>query len=378
VGVVAPPWFSVPPTAYGGTEAVCAGLVDGLVALGHQVVLIGAGADGTGATFHSTYPSPPSGRLGDPLPEVVHAAAAARILADTRVDVVHDHTLAGPLLARGRSVPTVVTVHGTVTSEPRRYYGELGDTVRLVAISDAQRLMAPDLPWVGTVPNGIDATTYPYSDDKQGYVLFLGRICPDKGPHLAIDAARSAGRRIIVAGKCLEPSERAYFVSEIQPRLGPGVEFYGEADASAKRELLTNASCLVFPICWGEPFGMVMIEAMACGTPVVALRRGSVPEVIVDGRTGFVCETPEELPCAIARVGSLHPSECRTHVEDRFSTSLMVRRYEAVYRKVLAERRAEVLSRPALLRALQVTGTAAAADAVSVRMQQGQVTPSGR
>ena len=178
VAVVAPPWYSVPLRAYGGTEAVCAGLVDGLAALGHDVVLIGAGEDLTSATFHPTFASAPSDQLGEPLPEVLHAAATARILADMSVDLVHDHSLAGPLSARGRSVPTVVTSHGTVTGEPGRYYRELGDTVRLVAISDAQRLLAPELPWAATIYNGVDVASYPFQDTKSDYVLFLGRSAP--------------------------------------------------------------------------------------------------------------------------------------------------------------------------------------------------------
>ena len=354
IGLVAPPWFSVPPDAYGGTEAVCAGLAEGLVALGHDVVLIGAGDNHTAAAFHSTYGSPPSSRLGEPLPEVLHAAAAARILAEASVDLVHDHTLAGPLLARGRPVPTVVTVHGTVTGESGRYYRELGDTVRLVAISDAQRLRAPDLPWIATIYNGVDVATYPFRTDKDDYVLFLGRLCAEKGAHLAIDAARAAGRPIIVAGKCNEPVERAYFAAEIEPRLGPGVDFYGEADASAKRELLSAASCLLFPIAWDEPFGMVMIEAMACGTPVVALRRGSVPEVITDGVTGYVRDTGAELPDAIAQVGRLDPADCRAVAELWFSASGMARRYEAAYRQVLDE--CEPSARASMARPERTTG----------------------
>lgn len=339
VAVVAPPWYSVPPRAYGGTEAVCAGLVDGLAALGHDVVLIGAGEDLTSATFHPTFASAPSDQLGEPLPEVLHAAATARILADMSVDLVHDHSLAGPLSARGRSVPTVVTSHGTVTGEPGRYYRELGDTVRLVAISDAQRLLAPELPWAATIYNGVDVASYPFQDTKSDYVLFLGRFCAEKGAHLAIDAARAAGRRIVLAGKCHEAVERSYFGAEIEPRLGPGVHFFGEADATAKRALLAGASCLLFPIRWDEPFGMVMIEALACGTPVVALRRGSVPEIITEGVSGYVCDEPEELPAAMNRVDRLDPAACRAVVELWFSTATMARRYETVYRRVLTDGR---------------------------------------
>jgi glycosyltransferase involved in cell wall biosynthesis len=339
IAMIAPPWFTVPPQGYGGVENMCADLVDGLVDQGHEVTLIGAGQAGTRAgRFVPTYPEPPSGRLGEPLPEVLHTAAVARILADLDVDIVHDHTLAGPLLARGRGAPTVVTMHGPVAGEPGEYYRQLGDTVSLVAISAAQRRAAPGLTWRGTVHNAIDVTSFPYRADKEELVLFLGRLHPDKGVHLAIDAARAAGLPIVVAGKCSEPVEQEYFRRAIEPRLGPDVTIFGTADAAAKRELLARAAALVFPIQWDEPFGMVMIEAMACGTPVVALRRGAVPEVVVDGVTGIVCDDPAELPAAITAARHLSPAECRAHVENCFDAATMVGGYESVYRAVLQPR----------------------------------------
>jgi glycosyltransferase involved in cell wall biosynthesis len=340
IAMIAPPWFTVPPQGYGGVENMCADLVDGLVDRGHEVTLIGAGKPGTRAQrFLTTYAEPPSGRLGEPLPEVLHAAAAARILTGLDVDLVHDHTLAGPLSARGRDVPTVVTMHGPVAGEPGEYYRQLGDTVSLVAISAAQRRAAPDLAWRDTVHNAIDVTTFPYRADKGETVLFLGRLHPDKGVHLAIDAARAAGLPIVVAGKCSEPVELEYFRTFIEPRLGPDVTIFGTADAATKRELLARAAALVFPIQWDEPFGMVMIEAMACGTPVVALRRGAVPEVVIDGVTGIVCDDPAELPAAITAARKLSSAECRAHVENCFDAATMVRGYESVYREVLQPRR---------------------------------------
>ena len=334
VAVVAPPWFEVPPQGYGGIEVMCAGLVDRLVARGHQVTLIGAGRDRTAADFVATFPEPPSVRLGEPVPEVLHAAA--RVLDELEVDLVHDHTLAGPLLAGGRPVPTVVTAHGPVNGELGDYYRQLGDRVSLVAISDAQRRSAPDLPWTATVHNAVDVEAYPFRDDKEGFVLFLGRFGPDKGPHLAIDAARAAGRSIVLAGKCSEPAEREYFLEEVSPRLGPDVWLFGEAGAAAKRELLSRARCLVFPVCWEEPFGMVLIEALACGTPVVGVRRGSVPEIVIDGVTGVVCDQPAELADGVQAAGRLDPRKCRGDARDRFGLATMVAGYEAVYRRLAA------------------------------------------
>jgi glycosyltransferase involved in cell wall biosynthesis len=338
LAMVAPPWFDIPPRAYGGIEAVVADLTEVLVARGHTVTLIAAGRNGTPARFLRTYEEPPSERLGQPLPEVVHAAAVARLLLDLEVDVVHDHTLAGPLTASARATPTVATVHGPSNGDLADYYRHLGTAVSLVAISEAQRTQAPDLNWGATVHNGIDVASFPYQDKKEDWVLFLGRFDPVKGPDLAIDAALAAGRRIVLAGKVNEPAEQAFFDQVIRPRLGPDVTYVGEADAGLKRELYAKAACLMFPIRWSEPFGMVMIEAMACGTPVVALRCGSVPEVVVDGTTGIVCSAPEELPAAIGRAADLRPAACRAHVTRHFDLTTMAEGYEKVYARLIADR----------------------------------------
>ena len=337
VAMIAPPYFDIPPTAYGGIEVVVADLVDALIDRDHKVTLIGAGRHSTRAQrFLATSQRQPADHLGEALPEVVHAAQVARLLEDLDADVVHDHTVAGPLLARGRAAPTVVTVHGPATGEPGTYYSALGSTVGLVAISEAQRAKAPGLPWAATVHNAIRTDTFPFRAEKDEFVLFLGRFHPDKAPHLAVDAARAARLPIVLAGKCAEPAERAYFTSEIEPRLGPDTTMFGVADAAAKRDLLARAACLVFPICWDEPFGLVVIEAMACGTPVVALRRGAAPELILPGQTGVIVDHPSELAGAIDEARRLDPWICRKHVQQNFTTDLMAAAYEAVYRCALA------------------------------------------
>jgi len=335
--MVAPPYFSVPPAAYGGIEAVVADLVDALVARGHKVTLIGAGCHATRAQrFHTTCDVGPADQLGEVMPEIVHAAKAATILEALDVDVIHDHTMAGPLMARGRLTPTVLTAHGPVTGDFREFYQALADTVQLVAISDAQRSSAPDLAWSATVHNAVRSDTFPFRTAKDDYVVFLGRFHPDKAPHLAIDAARAAGLPIVLAGKCSEPVERAYFTREIEPRTGSDVTIYGIADAVAKRRLLSRAACMVFPVCWEEPFGMVVIEAMACGTPVVAMRRGSVPELIVHGQTGIVVDDPDDLPEGILLAREVDAAACRKHVESGFTVEIMAAGYEDVYRRALA------------------------------------------
>jgi glycosyltransferase involved in cell wall biosynthesis len=338
IAMVAPPWYQVPPDGYGGIEAMVYSLSEELTARGHQVTLIGAGQPAVSGEFRQTYAEPPSSRIGEPIPEVTHALVAAEHLDELDADVVHDHSLAGPLTARGRRSPTVVTTHGPVEGDLAAYYANLGPNVHLVAISEFQRSRAPELPWSGVVHNAIPVGEYPFRADKEDFCLFLGRMNDEKAPHLAIEAARAAGRRLVVAAKCTEPHEKRYFEEHVQPLLGPDAEWFGPADNEQKKDLLARASCLVFPVQWDEPFGLVMVEAMACGTPVVALRRGSVPEVVADGVSGFVCDELAELPGAIERAGEIDPQACRQQVVLRFDVPVMTEGYVAVYRRLVRER----------------------------------------
>ncbi|WP_223146343.1 glycosyltransferase family 4 protein [Streptomyces apricus] len=340
IAMLSTPWFELPPAGYGGIEAMCAELVDGLVELGHRVTVIGVGHNGTQGRFVSTYDTPQGDQLGMAGPEVVHAARAARTLLSLRPDVIHDHSTAGPLQALRRRAPTVVTAHGPVAGTTGEYYRALGDTVHLVALSRAQQAQAPDIPWSGQVYNAVRTTDYSYRPRKGGYAVFLGRLAADKGVHLAIDAAREAGLPIVIAGACNDPAEQPYVDAEVRPRLGEDARWIGEADRATKLDLLAHARCLVFPICWEEPFGMVMVEAMACGTPVVALRRGSVPEIVDDGVTGFVCDRPEQLPAALRSVDRLSPWACREQVRRRFDTLNMAFAYQELYRGLVRDRTA--------------------------------------
>ena len=314
IAIVSTPWHEVPPDGYGGIEAVCAALIDGLVARDHEVMMVSVGAHRTRfGSFAATYDEPQAHRGGRVMPELVHAAAAARILRDFDPRLVHDHSLAGPLLASSRPAPTVVTAHGVIAGDLRRFYGDLAEHLTLVAISESQRRAAPELPWAATVPNGIAVEDYPFRADKEDFLLFLGRIVPAKGPLEAIQAARAADRSLVLAAKCDEPGERAYFEQVVRPHLGPGVEWLGEPDEAEKKDLLARASCLLFPVQWDEPFGLVMVEAMACGTPVVGLRRGAVPEVVRDGVTGIVMRPPRRAarsgrPGERAAVGRVPPA----------------------------------------------------------------------
>ena len=339
--LVAPPYFDVPPTGYGGVEAVVADLADALVARGHQVTLLGAGRAGTAARFVPLWDRTLPDRLGQPYPEVMNALkvrrAVACIAAADGIDIVHDHTFAGPLNApayRGLGITTVVTVHGPIDDDLYPYYRELGDEVGLIAISDRQRELAPDLNWVGRVHNALRVQDWPFRADKQDYALFLGRFTPYKGAHLAVRAAHEAGVPLVLAGKCDEPAEKAYFEQEVRPLLIDSDHFFGPADAFSKRKLLAGARCLLFPVLWEEPFGMVMIEAMACGTPVVALRGGAVPEVVIDGVTGLIRDRPAELPAAIERAASLDPAACRRHVAANFGVAQFGSGYEQIYQQL--------------------------------------------
>lgn len=340
IAMIAPPWTALPPPRYGGIESVCAALVDGLVERGHQVTLFGPGSNGTKGAFVQTYAEPQYARLGQSLPDAVHTAAVARVVSRMRVDVVHDHTMTGLLLAPGRSVPTVATMHGPLTAETRRYVEDLtaltigGSSLHLVAISDDQRRRAADLPWLGRVHNAVRVDEFPFGAHKDDFALFLGRSSPEKGMDVAIDAARAAGCHLMLAAKCNEPAEKAYFEQHVRPRLGPDVTWLGEVGREAKLDLLRRARCLLFPIQWDEPFGMVMIEALACGTPVVALSRGSVPEVIEHGVTGLITQDPGRLPQLLADVGSISPAACRRAAADRFDVTQMAAGYEELYRRL--------------------------------------------
>ena len=331
IALIAPPWFQLPPRGYGGIEWMSFWLAEELVKRGHEVTLVASGENHSHARFLQTYQYPPTEGLGGSVPEIVHAGMASRLLDGLELDIVHDHSFAGPLLARARGCPTVVTAHGPPDGELADYYREVGTSSSLVAISHSQRRQRPDLPWVATVHNGIPTDEYPFREEKESFVLWLGRMSPEKAAHVAIDTARQAGRRLVLAGKCNEPAEKRYFDQEVRPRLGPDITWVGEADTHFKKKLLSEASCLLFPIQWAEPFGIVMVEALACGTPVVALRQGSVPEVVDDGVTGYICDDPQGLSSALNRADRINPHACRRQAVKHFEASAMASAYEAIY-----------------------------------------------
>jgi glycosyltransferase involved in cell wall biosynthesis len=339
VAILSPVWFPVPPPGYGGIELVVSLLADGLVEAGHEVTLFASGDSHTKAELVCVYPQAPSELIGDSLPDLRHALACYRRAGE--FDVVNDHS--GPLgAALGGAVKTPVlhTVHGPMDAEAGEIYEQLAEVashVGLISLSLNQRRPKPDLPWVANCPNAIDLSLYPAKPHKGDYLLFLGRMSPDKGCHRAIAVAMDLGLPLKIAGKSRERAERQYFAEFVEPHLGHhGIEYFGEVSHGQKVELLQDARATLFPIDWEEPFGLVMIESMACGTPVIATRHGAVPEVIEHGRGGIIVDHHREMPAALEAADELDPLECRRYVEERFAPERMVADYVEAYQTALA------------------------------------------
>ncbi|HEY4276483.1 MAG TPA: glycosyltransferase family 4 protein [Rhizomicrobium sp.] len=338
IAQIAPLVESVPPRLYGGTERVVSWLTEELVAQGHDVTLFASGDSQTSARLHPVVPR--ALRLDgihNSLPyNIIMLDQVAARMAD--FDVLHFHIdfFHYPLF-RNFADRTVTTLHG------RQDLPEMPDIYRafpampLVSISNDQRKPVPPVNWMGTVYHGLPQNLFREGDGGGGYLAFLGRICPDKGPLEAIEIARRAGMRLRMAAK-VDPVDREYFEQVVGPVLArsPHVEFVGEIDDGQKQEFLGNAKALLFPICWPEPFGLVMIEAMACGTPVVAFRHGAVPEVLEEKLTGFVVDTVSEAVAALGRLDELFRPSIRSRFEERFSATAMAREYSAIYQRLMA------------------------------------------
>lgn len=343
VAIIAPPWLPVPPPAYGGTEAVLDTLACGLQAAGHDVLLY--------TTGDSTCPVPTDWVLeravgteaATPATELRHVINAYDAALRWGADVIHDHTLTGPVYGRRFGVPLVTTNHGPFDGELRDLYRAIGGDVAVIAISHAHARGA-DGPVAAVIHHGVDVDLFPVGSGDGGYAAFLGRMNPDKGVHLAIEVARRAGVPLLIAAKMREPGEREYYENVVRPLLGGDVEYVGEVGGAEKLRFLGQAMCLLNPICWPEPFGMVMVESLACGTPVVATPCGSVPELVVDGETGFI-RSVDEMPEAVLDVGSLDRKRCRADAEDRFSARRMVNDHVRLYTRVVeAGRRVGVVN----------------------------------
>jgi glycosyltransferase involved in cell wall biosynthesis len=339
VAIVAPPWVPVPPPAYGGTECVLDALARGLDAAGHEVLLF--------ATGDSTCPVPTAWALREaagtvstgPATELHHVVHAYEVLDGWKPDVVHDHTLIGPIYGSLRGFPVITTNHGPFEGELGDCYRALSDNVPIIAISHDQADRARGIPIEAVIHHGVDVDAFPEGDGCGGYAAFVGRMSPDKGVDTAVRVAREANVPLKVAAKMREPPERAYFKEQVEPLLGDGIEYVGEVTTAEKLTLLSRATCLLNPIAWPEPFGMVMIEALACGTPVVATPSGSVPEIVTDRETGYICSSESELVTALHQVGHIDRKMCRKTAEVQFSSERMVADHVAVYERIASRAR---------------------------------------
>jgi glycosyltransferase involved in cell wall biosynthesis len=339
IGVIASPWVPVPPPAYGGTESVVHNLCVGLDQRGHEVYLVTVGESTCPVMRTSVFDHPPAA-IGEPASEIVHARAAYALLQD--VDVIHDHTTIGPqLLPESINVPVVTTVHGPFWPETRMMHATRPSGLSLVAISHAQRAMAPEVDVEAVIHHGIDLDRHRPGPGGGGFLMFIGRMSPDKGPDRAIEVARRAGMPLVLTAKMRSPSEISYFEERVRPLLGPDVTFLGEADLGTRLDLLRQAEALVNPIRWPEPFGLVMAEALACATPVLALPYGAAPEIVDDGVTGFLCDDLDDMVAAVGQLDRIDRAACRQAVEDRFSVDRMAADHEALYERLVERARAD-------------------------------------
>lgn len=334
IGLIAPPWIPVPPPAYGGIEAVMDTLAVALTDAGHEVLLAASGDSTCPVQRIPGFPESNPALVGTTLPELRQVTRAYAALTD--VDVIHDHTVVGPRYPHHPpGIPVVATVHGPFLPEVIELYRRVPSEVAIVAISRNQASAADGVRVARVIHHGIDPARVPVGEGRGGYACFLGRMNPDKGAREAILIARRAGVPLVIAARVQEPAEREYFGAVIRPLLGADTEFVGELHAREKYALLGGAVALLNPIQWDEPFGMVMIESLATGTPVVVTPRGSAPEIIDDGRTGFLRTRADELADALAHAGELDRRLCRLAVEGRFSAARMAADHLDLYSGLL-------------------------------------------
>ncbi len=341
IAQIAPLWERVPPPAYGGIELVVGLLTDELVARGHEVTLFASGDSITSAKLESIHPQ--ALRLDPTIKEcgIYEMLQLAQVYERAgEFDLIHSHMGCAALpYSKLTKTPTVHTLHGIFTPDNEKLFVH-AKSQPYVSISNAQREDRLGLNHVATVYNSIDVNSHHFFPvaDEPAYLAFLGRISPEKGPHHAIEIAKATGMTLKMAGK-VDPVDIEYFETQIQPLVdGVQIQFLGEADHFMKNDLMGRAIATLFPITWREPFGLVTIESMAAGTPVIAMNLGSVPEVVADGVSGFICNNVAECIAAVAKIPQLSRSACREYVAYRFGVEQMTAGYEAVYRQILADK----------------------------------------
>jgi glycosyltransferase involved in cell wall biosynthesis len=338
VALIAPPFLPVPPRKYGGTELFIAQLAEGLQAKGIEIVVYTISESTVGVEtrwFYKDAQWPIKGEIFDNLKDMNHSSWAIRE-ASKDCDIIHLHNVPSLMFTRYVQNKFVYTVHHVHEDPLSQIYANFPD-VEFVTISEFQRRQER-MERIRTIHHGVDMRLYEYKAEKQDYLAFLGRIAPIKGTHLAIEVAKKAGIPLKIAGE-VQPMFQDYFDSMVKPHVdGKFIEFVGEVDLAAKNELLGNALAMLFPIQWNEPFGLVMIEAMACGTPVLALPGGSVEEVVRDGISGFVCNDVDDMAGrAGPSLAKIKPQTVRDYVCRHFSLERMVADYIALYQEMLGD-----------------------------------------
>lgn len=349
IGLVAPPWIPVPPPAYGGTEAVVANLARGLSARGHEVTVFTVGESTVPVHRQHLYDEAVE-PLGQTVPEAAHVLAAYDALVG-EVDVIHDHTVLGPLLAprrrRGRP-PVVVTNHGPFTPTTRRIFREIARTAAVVAISADQARRAVGVPIAAVIHHGVDLEAYRAGPGDGDYLVFVGRMSPDKGVAAAVRIAHAAGRPLRIACKVRDAEEQDYLRTHVRPLLCRGEDEVDELDLEERIDLLGHAVGTLNPLAWPEPFGLVMAESLATGTPVVARPEGAAPEIVTPGRTGFLFLSETEGARAVAHLDQIDRGQCRAEAERRFSLERMAADHERLYESLLLSSGTEALPLPLL------------------------------
>jgi glycosyltransferase involved in cell wall biosynthesis len=342
IALLAPFEETVPPLKYGGIEVVVYNLAEELTKMGHAVTVLASGDSHTSAKLAKCVPKAIRTLRLARIPKTRVAlnyqglAKAIEIINNGNFDIVHNH-FGWPLLLFENLIncPIVTTLHGTLAEATEKLMYDQYRESFYISISDSQRRHGPNLNYLVTVYNGIDVDAFAYSAKPGSYLAFLGRISPEKGPAYAIEIAKKTSQKLIIAAK-IDPVDEQYFTEFVEPLIdGDQISFIGEIDHQAKVDLLKNARALLSPLQWDEPFGLVNIEAMACGTPVVAINRGSMPEIIVNKKTGYLCSNIDEMIDSMSRINRISRAACRRHVEENFSSKLMAERYLKAYERAI-------------------------------------------
>jgi glycosyltransferase involved in cell wall biosynthesis len=341
--MLAPPWIPVPPPGYGGIEFVVALLCDALVDQGHEVELFCTPGSTSKAKVRPLLEAPHPEKIERALFEADHVGCAFAAIdgaaeAGEPFDVLHDHCGYTPLaMADRQSTPLVHTVHGPFDQDTTPYYARHGRKGRIVCISQSQRSMAPEAAGAeDVVYNPIDVDSWPVGYQKEDYLLFMARMTEEKGPHRAIAVAKETGRPLVLAGP-VQPGQERFFANEVQPHIdGEQIRYVGEVGGARKQHLFADAFAFLMPIRWPEPFGLVMVESLAAGTPVLAFAHGAAPEIVEHGINGFLCRDEHEMAALVEQAAEIEPMRCRQTAAERFAPDRVALGYEAVYRKAIA------------------------------------------